>query len=77
MHKNINPKSLHKHMGTNTIYQFTKHNISGKKKSINNIYKRLNPDCKLRVRNKNTPKPQCINSYKHKKYKPISLKVKT
>ena len=28
--------------------------------NINNIYKRLNQDCKLWVRNKNTPKPQCI-----------------
>ena len=45
MHKNINPKSLHKHMGT-------KHNISVYKtqyimNNINKTYKRLNQEYKL------------------------------
>ena len=46
MHKNINPKSLHKHMGTkhNIKPRSTKHN---RLNNINNVYKRLNQDYKL------------------------------
>ena len=50
MHKNINPKSLHKHMGTNHNIKprSTKHNTKHNRlNNINNVYKRLNQDYKL------------------------------
>ena len=62
MHKNINPKSLHKHMGTK---HNTKHN---RLNNINNVYKRLNQYYKLLVRNKNTPKTTVYHTHINIKY---------
>ena len=71
MHKNITLKAYKSNMGT-------KHNIYWITSTI--YIKWVNQVYKLWVRNKNTPKPQCIKpivTINIQKHKPINLKDKS